>query len=93
MYSEKNVERISITLPKECISWIDRSVESRVYANRSHAIECCLLQLMKDEHKRAEELCAWMSAYGMDLSDEWKDILQNKLFRALLASALRSCKL
>jgi len=40
---------ISITLPKECITWIDRRVESRVYANRSHAIEVLILDAMKQE--------------------------------------------
>jgi len=40
-------ERVSITLPKECIAWIDKRIESRVYANRSHAIEVLILQVMK----------------------------------------------
>jgi metal-responsive CopG/Arc/MetJ family transcriptional regulator len=39
-------ERVSITLPKECIAWIDKQVESRVYANRSHAIEVLIIKTM-----------------------------------------------
>jgi Arc/MetJ-type ribon-helix-helix transcriptional regulator len=39
----------SITLPKECIEWIDAKVERRVYANRSHAIEVLILDAMKRE--------------------------------------------
>ena len=44
-------ERVSITLPKECITWIDKKVENRTYANRSHAIEVIVLEAMKQEKK------------------------------------------
>lgn len=40
-------ERVSITLPKECVEWIDEGVESRKYSNRSHAIEVIILAAMK----------------------------------------------
>jgi len=40
-------ERVSITLPKECIEWLDNQVESRTYHNRSHAIEVLILKEMK----------------------------------------------
>jgi Arc/MetJ-type ribon-helix-helix transcriptional regulator len=42
---------ISVTLPKNCIDWIDRKVESRTYANRSHGIELLILEAMKKEKK------------------------------------------
>jgi Arc/MetJ-type ribon-helix-helix transcriptional regulator len=42
---------ISVTLPKECVEWLDRKVESRVYANRSHALEVLILEAMKSEKK------------------------------------------
>lgn len=38
---------ISITLPKECIDWIDNEVKSRIYHNRSHAIEVLILKEMQ----------------------------------------------
>lgn len=44
-------ERVSITLPKECIAWLDRKVETRTYANRSHALEVLVLEAMKSEKK------------------------------------------
>lgn len=44
---------ISVTLPKECVEWLDRKVESRVYANRSHALEVLILEAMKKEKKEA----------------------------------------
>jgi len=44
-------ERVSITLPKDCLTWIDRKIESRTYANRSHGIEVLILEAMKTEKK------------------------------------------
>ncbi len=40
---------ISITLPKECVDWLDRKVESRVYANRSHGLELLIREAMKKQ--------------------------------------------
>ena len=45
-------ERVSITLPKDCIEWLDRKIESRIYANRSHAIEVLILEAMKGEKRK-----------------------------------------
>jgi len=42
---------ISLTLPKECVAWLDEKVKSRVYANRSHAMEVIVLEAMKSEKK------------------------------------------
>ena len=42
-------ERISITLPKECVEWLDRQVEARKYFSRSQAIEVLILEAMKKE--------------------------------------------
>ena len=40
-------ERLSITLPKECVDWVDEKVKARTYASRSHAIEVLILKEMK----------------------------------------------
>jgi len=40
-------ERLSLTLPKECIDWVDKKVKARLYASRSHAIEVLILKEMK----------------------------------------------
>lgn len=40
-------ERVSITLPRSCIEWLDGQVEARIYHNRSHAIEVLILDKMK----------------------------------------------
>ncbi len=42
---------VSITIPKECVEWVDKKVRSRVYANRSHVIEILILEAMKREKK------------------------------------------
>lgn len=44
--------RVSITLPKECLDWIDSKIASRVYANRSHAIEVITLEAMRNDRKQ-----------------------------------------
>lgn len=38
---------ISITLPKECVDWLDKRVESRIFHNRSHALEVVILKAME----------------------------------------------
>ena len=40
-------ERVSLTLPNECVEWIDEKVKSRTFANRSHAVEVLVLEAMK----------------------------------------------
>jgi Arc/MetJ-type ribon-helix-helix transcriptional regulator len=42
-------QRLSITLPKECVTWLDDKVEARKYFSRSHAIEVLILDSMKRE--------------------------------------------
>ena len=48
---EKTMVRtpISVTLPKKCVDWLNEKVESRIYANRSHAIELLILKAMEQE--------------------------------------------
>jgi Arc/MetJ-type ribon-helix-helix transcriptional regulator len=40
-------EKISVTIPRELIDWIDEMVEKRVFANRSHAVEVCVLKYLE----------------------------------------------
>lgn len=39
--------RISITLPKECVEWMDQQVEARKFFSRSHAVEVLILKEMQ----------------------------------------------
>jgi len=45
---------VSVTLPRNCLDWIDKKVDSRVYANRSHAIEVIVLEAMKNDKGMCE---------------------------------------
>lgn len=44
--------RISVTLPKKLVDWIDEQVKKRIYASRSHAIEVLILENMKRQRER-----------------------------------------
>lgn len=41
-------ERITITIDKELLDWIDSNVDEKVFANRSHAMEFLIKKRMKD---------------------------------------------
>lgn len=42
-------ERITITLDKELLSWLDKKIEDRIFANRSHGFEFLIKKSMKEE--------------------------------------------
>jgi len=42
-------ERITITLDKELLSWIDKKISEKVFANRSHGLEFLMKKRMDDE--------------------------------------------
>lgn len=44
-------ERLSITLPKECVEWLDKKVEDREYFSRSHGLELLILNEIKRENE------------------------------------------
>ena len=44
-------ERVSITMRKDFVEWLDRKVKDLVYASRSHAIESLILEAIKKEKK------------------------------------------
>jgi Arc/MetJ-type ribon-helix-helix transcriptional regulator len=44
-------DRVTVTLPKDCVEWLDEQVKSRIFHNRSHAVEVVILKAM-----RAKEL-------------------------------------
>ena len=41
--------KIGIAVSPEILEWIDRKVKEKVFANRSHAFEYAIYQLMKKE--------------------------------------------
>jgi len=44
-------ERVSVTIRKELLEWIDQKVEDLTYASRSHAIEYALAKLKESKRK------------------------------------------
>ena len=42
-------ERVSITIRKELLEWIDKKIGDLTYASRSHAIEYALAKLKGDQ--------------------------------------------
>ena len=43
--------KISITLDKEIVEWLDRNVKTQRFRNRSHGIELALIQMREAEKK------------------------------------------
>lgn len=43
--------RVSVTMAKEFLDWVDERIEERVFANRSHAFEYAIKRLMTEELK------------------------------------------
>ena len=41
-------ERITITIDKELLNWLDKKIEEKIFANRSHGLEY-LMKWMKNK--------------------------------------------
>jgi Arc/MetJ-type ribon-helix-helix transcriptional regulator len=48
-------ERVGLTLPKELVQWLDDQVKTRVYADRSHAVEVAILTLKEKVEREKKE--------------------------------------
>jgi Arc/MetJ-type ribon-helix-helix transcriptional regulator len=40
-------EKLSVTIDTGLVRWIDRKIEEKIFANRSHAVERALVELKK----------------------------------------------
>lgn len=47
-------ERITITVEKQLLKWLDEKVNERVFANRSHGLEFLIQQYVNLEKKHKE---------------------------------------
>jgi len=47
-----NKQRMSISLDREIVAWLDRGIKEKRFANRSHAIEFCIQQVINAEGKK-----------------------------------------
>ena len=46
--------KISVTVEKKLVDWIDRQIETMRFRNRSHAVEYALVKFIESEQKRGE---------------------------------------
>lgn len=44
-------ERITVTVDKELLDWIDTKIEQKIFANRSHGLEFLIKNKMIEEEK------------------------------------------
>lgn len=44
-------ERITVTVDKELLDWIDQKIEQKIFANRSHGLEFLIKKQMTEEGK------------------------------------------
>ena len=51
MAEKDGKERITITIDKELLEWLDKQVESKIFANRSHGFEFLIKRKMEEEHE------------------------------------------
>lgn len=42
-------ERITVTIDKQLLDWLDRQIDERVFANRSHGFEFLIMEKVKEE--------------------------------------------
>jgi Arc/MetJ-type ribon-helix-helix transcriptional regulator len=50
----KIMKQITVNLSKEIVDWIDKKVQERIFASRSHAVEACLFWNMQREQDAKE---------------------------------------
>jgi len=48
-------ERITITMDKELLNWLDEKIKEKVFANRSHGFEFLIKNKMNEELKKKDE--------------------------------------
>jgi len=42
-------ERITITLDKELLGWLDKKIDEKIFANRSHGLEFLIKRKMEEK--------------------------------------------
>lgn len=44
-------ERITVTIDKELLNWLDKHIKDKIFANRSHGLEYLINKSRKEEKK------------------------------------------
>ncbi|MDD5253632.1 MAG: hypothetical protein PHG05_00830 [Candidatus Nanoarchaeia archaeon] len=45
-------ERITVTLDKDLLDWLDKKISQKIFANRSHGLEFLIKQKVLEESKK-----------------------------------------
>ena len=45
-------ERITVTIDKELLKWLDKKTRSKIFANRSHGIEFLINKSKEEENEK-----------------------------------------
>ncbi len=45
-------ERISLTIDRKLLEWIDKRVKEKLFASRSHAVEFLVASKIKEENRK-----------------------------------------
>ena len=48
-------ERITITVDRELLKWVDGKIKERIFANRSHGLERLIAEKIKNEKGKNSE--------------------------------------
>lgn len=48
---QRQREKLSVTVPKELIDWLNEMVKKRAFASRSHGVELCIMEY-KEKHAK-----------------------------------------
>lgn len=48
-------ERITVTLDKELLGWLDKKIEEKVFASRSHGFEFLIAEKIKKEKNEQKD--------------------------------------
>ena len=51
-------ERITITLDKGLLGWLDKKIEKKIFANRSHGFEFLMMEKIREEKSEQEKKTA-----------------------------------
>ena len=49
---DKGKERITITIENDLLDWLDKKVEDKIFANRSHGFEFMIKRKIDEENER-----------------------------------------
>ncbi len=52
MRNRNTKERITITIDKELLDWLDKKTSKKIFANRSHGMEYLIKRAMEEEHEK-----------------------------------------